>query len=222
MPSTTTLGASVVADETSLTKVGSAIGWKAQLTAKGDLETYTGSAYSTLAVGTNGQVLSADSTAAGGVSWASPGGVVIASGTITAQTAVTLVTGLGTTYKKIRVFLNGNTAANSNIGLTINGNSGAVYQQRKWALVGTAATATVSMVSIGTTSRRQCANIWIARKAYTGSAGTNRVIYGGTAWDNQNAADQVVAGDCVEGDVTSIELTSSSAFTGEYSVIGEF
>lgn len=43
------------------------------LTTKGDLLTYTGSAYGRLGVGANGQVLTADSASAGGIKWATSG-----------------------------------------------------------------------------------------------------------------------------------------------------
>jgi hypothetical protein len=73
------------------------------LTTKGDLYTYS-TTDARLAVGTNGQILTADSTAATGIKWAAPAGggkvLQVVSATTTTQTAVT-----GTTFTDTNISL---------------------------------------------------------------------------------------------------------------------
>ena len=77
------------------------------VTAKGDLIAATGSGTpARLAVGTNGQVLTASSTAANGVTWSAASGMVLlGSGTLSGS-AVTL-SSIPSTYVNLVIFLNG-------------------------------------------------------------------------------------------------------------------
>ena len=80
------------------------------LDAKGDLITATAAdTPARLAVGTNGQILTADSTAATGLAWATAGGsdfVRIATTSFTASSAVNLNDIFSTTYTNYMVILN--------------------------------------------------------------------------------------------------------------------
>lgn len=98
--------------------------------AKGDLIAATAAdTPARLAVGTNGQVLTADSTAATGLAWAtaSSGGMTqIATGTLS-STGVTMSSIAGT-YKALYLVLN-NVQVNAIVGLrlTVNGNTSGIY-----------------------------------------------------------------------------------------------
>jgi hypothetical protein len=87
------------------------------LTTKGDIIVATGNA--TLVrqgVGTNGQVLTADSTQADGVIWSTPAGgggmTLLASGTLSGASVV--VSGLATTYRDLRIIINNYKPATDN------------------------------------------------------------------------------------------------------------
>jgi hypothetical protein len=86
------------------------------VTAKGDLIVATGSGVVTnQAVGTNGQVLTADSTEADGVKWATPssGGMTLLS-TTTLSGASTAITGIDQTYNNLQVVISNTTNASAN------------------------------------------------------------------------------------------------------------
>jgi trimeric autotransporter adhesin len=65
------------------------------LSAKGDLVTYTGTGTATLTVGTNGQLLSADSAQTGGVKWlGGASGVIVIPGVATLTITNGLITSI--------------------------------------------------------------------------------------------------------------------------------
>jgi len=102
--------------------------------AKGDLIVGTGAdAFSRLAVGTNDQILVADSTAATGVKWATPSGgggmTVIASGNMpTGSSAPLDLTSISGSYKDLRLVMR-NVTMNANTGqyVRVNGLTSAIY-----------------------------------------------------------------------------------------------
>lgn len=84
-------------------------GLSSPLTTKGDIWGYS-TTNARVPVGTNGQVLTADSTAATGVAWATAGGgnfIKIASGTFTNQASVAVDSCFSSTYRNYVVILNG-------------------------------------------------------------------------------------------------------------------
>jgi len=102
------------------------------LTTKGDIIVATGDA--TLVrqgVGTNGQVLTADSTQADGVIWATPasGGMTeLATGSLTSGTTISLTTISGS-YKTIELWVYGvNCAADYLLTYRLNNDSGTSYR----------------------------------------------------------------------------------------------
>ena len=102
------------------------------LDAKGDLIAATAAdTASRLAVGTNGQVLTADSTAATGLKWATPSSgsmTLLASGALGGNN-ITSVTGLSTSYKKLYIQLQNYTISTSGVvEINFNSDTSNLYQ----------------------------------------------------------------------------------------------
>jgi len=102
-----------------------------EITAKGDLIVGTGNAaFDNLPAGTNGHVLTADSTVSPtGLKWAAPaaGGMTLLTTTTLSGTSTTSAT-FATTYKELVChFYNLNTSASNEIRLRVNSNTGNNY-----------------------------------------------------------------------------------------------
>lgn len=99
--------------------------------AKGDLIAATAAdTPARLAVGTNGQVLTADSTASTGLAWAAPvtGGMTLLS-TTTLSGASTTISGISQSYNNLQVYVTGLTVSNqAEVSLRINGSSTLHFQ----------------------------------------------------------------------------------------------
>jgi len=130
------------------------------LTTKGDLLTYTGSAYARTGVGTNGHALVADSTQTNGIKWAAVGDVTLTgsqtltnktltspvistisnTGTVTLPTSTDTLVGRATTDTLTNKTLTSPTINTPTI-------SGAVLKETEetWNIAATAATGTVNM-----------------------------------------------------------------------------
>jgi hypothetical protein len=98
---------------------------KATLTTKGDI--YAATAASTparLGVGTNGQSLVADSTAATGLAWSTPaaGGMTLLSTTTLSSTSTT-ISGISSSYKNLQIVIFGVNHSTSGQNITLQFNS---------------------------------------------------------------------------------------------------
>ena len=124
------LAATPTAVKSAYDLAGAAIA-KSIIDAKGDLIGATAAdTPARLAVGTNGQILTADSTAATGLAWAAPaagGGMTLLTTTTLSGTSTTSAT-FATTYKELVChFYNLNTSASNEIRLRVNSNTGNNY-----------------------------------------------------------------------------------------------
>lgn len=99
------------------------------LTTKGDLYGFS-TVPARLPVGTNGQVLTADSTASTGLAWAtsSSGGMTLLSTTSISGTSVT-VSSIPSGYQDLRIVISGvtNDTNNATLQMQFNGQTGSVY-----------------------------------------------------------------------------------------------
>ena len=168
--------------------------------AKGDLIAATADdTPARLAVGTNGQVLTADSTAATGLAWATPsggGGMTLLS-TTTLSGATTTISSISGSYKHLFVLLKGITSSveGDAVYTRFNSDTGNNYHNNEHRNIGSTLTASVNtdswiqtiarVCSGGTQAKLGFAEMWIYR--YTDT----NYVYGtiqSQGHDNTNGA----------------------------------
>jgi hypothetical protein len=160
------------------------------LTTKGDLYGYS-TTDARVAVGTNGQVLTADSTAATGVAWATSasGGMTLISTTTLTGASVTL-SSVPQTYTNLYAVIVGvYGSAQGDIAIRFNSDSGALYTGGFTS--GTTATNTVddnclNFTSIYNTSAANFnTSMQITIPRYTDTSGNQLVAYNGISGQNR-------------------------------------
>ena len=128
-------------DSTVFTNAGNAI-QKTIVDAKGDIIAATAAdTVARLAVGSNGQVLTADSTAATGVKWATAAaGAMTLLSTTTLSGASTTINSIDQNYKHLFMLVDGVNIATSASGLIIKPNNTTTYYVGTYGVSGTATT----------------------------------------------------------------------------------
>ena len=150
-----TLGSSI--DSTLKTQIDAQIS-DSLLTTKGDLIAATGaSTPARLAVGTNGQVLTADSTASTGVAWAtaSSGGMTLISETTASALSSLSLSSIPQTYKALMLVWSGiyHSTTFGEFVVRLNNNSGSNYSEiYEGNINGNFGTGNTALTAIGATS----------------------------------------------------------------------
>jgi hypothetical protein len=196
--------------------------------AKGDLIAATGAdTPARLAVGTNGQVLTADSTASTGLAWATAasGGLTsIASGTLS-STQVS-ITSIPSTYKSIYLIINGAISASSfDMWITVNGLTSSSYYRvftggyasNSYGSITTSTSFPVigmPGISSGTAANNNAIQAEFLNYANTSN---NKLVTVNSTFLDGGPNNAVITGNCrvlTNSAISSVQINSSASFTG--------
>jgi hypothetical protein len=192
-------------------------GFSSPVTTKGDLFGYN-TAGARVPIGTNGQVLTADSAEALGLKWATPtsGGMTLLSTTNLSGTA-TDVTGISADYVKLVGYIQGVTLSGSAsfIGLTSTSNAGCAFggvenNAGTAALVGSGSGYLETYRTVATTAG---ANMIIAFEIENYAAAVNTTQYAVRFWGQSGSSNTFFYGGAFAastGPWTSLRIRSSS------------
>lgn len=164
--------------------------------AKGDLIGATAAdTPARLAVGTNGQVLTADSTAATGLAWATPssgGGMTsIASGSLPTGASTITLSSISGSYKNLQLVIrNQYFAASGGLSLQFNGNTGTVYRYNS---VYYGLTGPISGVAVDSSTQLEISQTSIANAANNNLFVINIPDYAGTTYKIINSCASFVS-----------------------------
>jgi len=197
------------------------------LTTKGDLYGFS-TVPARVAVGTNGQVLTADSTNANGVAWATAaaGGLTLLSTTtITGTPATVTVSSINQTYKSLQIWIQGVTAnADGSLWFRLNGVSGATYNYAQVSGDGGADYATdttgvrITGASAGrwqTGSNNQRSSIVVEIPDYATTSFAKMMNYSGV-YSNANVGQFIsVNGSGAARPATAVAVTSFSIYNND-------
>lgn len=196
-------------------------GGSSPLTTKGDLYTYS-TTDARLGVGTNGQVLTADSTAATGIKWATAaGGSMTLLSTTTLSGSTTTVSSISQSYKNLYIEINGMSisAFAATINFLTNSTATVIYVQQAASATGVNYYSTAGTLGNG----QNYANLSTNNKAnwtifdYT-DASNRKPSFFNQFWINEGGSPIYVQGGMVcnhTAAVTSISMTiSTGTFNG--------
>ena len=184
--------------------------------AKGDLIAATAAdTVSRLAVGTNGQVLTADSTAATGLKWGTPtsGGMTLISTTSLSGTSVT-VSSIPTTYVQLLIQINGfNKGGGAALNLTFNSDTSSKYWSSAIATQAAQTYGTEYQISNNIGYSESSAFINLPNYTSTARKGVYSFAYGSNFANDSGLSYNQSGGYIGTSAITSITVASSNTFT---------
>lgn len=196
-----------------------------QGTTKGDLLVYDGTDYQRLGVGTDDQLLIADSGEATGIKWGTPssgGMTLLASGTLSGATLD--LTSIPQDYNEIKFyFQNGTASTTATVNLEANGASGTAYNyvqlQSSTSTVTVAASQSrfgLSQMGTATGTSSQPGTSGVATFSnYNRPASEARIICYFHIWSRQQLDSDIFMSTRSDGPMTSMQLKlSTGTFTG--------
>ena len=219
-----TLGTAI--DTTTFNNAAAAIA-KTIVDAKGDIIAATAAdTVARLAVGTNGQVLTADSTAATGLAYTtiSAGAyTTITSGSLS-STSVT-ISSIPATYKELVLVVEGATATTNNtLGFRVNGITSATYETGRFRTdtTGTTSTTGATEWNIGARANSSTTsdNFTITFPNYTSTVGRINGFFSGGSTNGGTSGSIIQASNAAINSITLFTVSAGTFNAGTYALYG--